>query len=147
MGAIGIVTGWLLPFAYGSGDSLWARSFGSSGGYGVAFWNSYSEVTGGLLDKAYFGFAAAAPILVALLVLLAIAGFVRGAPHRIQALGLVVALLWAIGLAAAFLVLEVGGNWGGDLVELLRKLTPSGIIFLLSSLIVMIGAITRYARS
>jgi len=146
VGALGMVTAWLLPFMYGGG-SLWDRSFGSAGGYGVAFWNSYSTLNGGLLDQAYFGFAAAAPILVAVLVLLAVAGFLRAAPGGLQLIGLLVALLWTIGLAAAFLIVEVGGNWHGDIVDLLRALTPAGIIFLLASLIVVIGAITRLARS
>ena len=146
VGALGIVTAWLLPFPYGGG-SLWDRSFGSAGGYGVAFWNGYSTVNGGLLGQAYFGFAAAAPILVAILLLLAIAGFLRARPGGLQLIGLLVALLWAIGLAGAFLIVEVGGNWNGDIVDLLRALTPGGIILLLASLIVVIGAITRLARS
>lgn len=146
VGGLGMVTAWLLPFMYGGG-SLWDRSFGSAGGYGVAFWNSYSTLNGGLPDQAYFGFAAAAPILVAILLLLAVAGFLRAAPGGLQLIGLLVALLWALGLAAAFLVIEVGGNWHGDIVDLLRALTPAGIIFLLASLIVVIGAITRLARS
>ena len=146
VGAIGIGTAWLLPFPYGAG-SLWERSFGSAGGYGIAFWDGYGSVGGGILDQAYFGFAAAAPILAALLLVLAIAGFLRAAPGSIQVVGLLIALLWAIGLAATFGVLEVGGNWTGSIIDLLRALTPAGIIFLLASLIVVIGAITRLARS
>jgi hypothetical protein len=146
VGALGIVTAWLLPFPYGGG-SLWDRSFGSAGGYGVAFWNGYPSVNGGFLDQAYFGFAAAAPILVAILLLLAIGGFLRASPGGLQLIGLLIALLWAIGLGVTFAILEVGGNWNGSLVDLLRALTPAGIIFLLASLIVVIGAITRLARS
>jgi Double zinc ribbon len=146
VGALGIVTAWLLPFPYGV-DSLWERSFGSVGGYGVGFWNGYSLVSGGVLDDAYFGFAAAAPLLVALLLLLAIGGFLRAAPGVIQVGGLLIAFLWAVGLGATFLILEVGGNWNGSLIDLLRALSPAGIIFLLASLIVIIGAITRLARS
>ena len=146
VGAIGIATAWVLPFAYGDG-SLWQRSFGASGGYGIAFWNGYSSVGGGIAEKAYFGFAAAAPILVALLVVLAIAGFLRAAPGALQVIGLVVATLWAIGLIAMFLMLEIAGNWSSDIVSVLRLISPAGIIFLLAGLIVIIGCATRFARS
>jgi hypothetical protein len=146
VGAAGLVTAWLLPFAYGTG-SLWDRSFGAPGGYGLSFWNGYAAVTGGLLDSAYFGFAAAAPILVALLVLLALGGFLRAAPGVLQIIGLLIAVVWSIGLVGSFISLEVVGNWNGDLVALLRAMTPAGIIFLLASLIVLIGSITRLARS
>jgi hypothetical protein len=146
VGAAGLVTALLLPFAYGAG-SLWDRSFGAPGGYGVSFWNGYAAVTGGLLDSAYFGFAAAAPILVALLVLLALGGFLRAAPGVLQIIGLLIAVVWSIGLVGSFIGLEVVGNWNGDLVALLRAMTPAGIIFLLASLIVLIGSITRLARS
>jgi hypothetical protein len=146
VGAAGLVTAWMLPFAYGAG-SLWDRSFGVPGGYGVSFWNGYAAVTGGLLDSAYFGFAAAAPILVALLVLLALGGFLRGAPGVLQIIGLLIAVVWSIGLVGTFIGLEVVGNWNGDLVGLLRAMTPAGIIFLLAALIVLIGSITRLARS
>ena len=146
VGAIGIATAWALPFAYGDG-SLWQRSFGAVGGYGVAFWNGYSAVGGGLADKAYFGFAAAAPILVAVLVLLALAGFLRAAPGGLQVIGLMVATLWAIGLMVLFVALEVVGNWSSDIVSVLRLISPAGIIFLLAGLIVLIGCATRFARS
>jgi hypothetical protein len=146
VGAIGLVTAWLLPFAYGAG-SLWDRSFGAPGGYGIGFWSGYGSVTGGVIDKAYFGFAAAAPVLVLLLVGLAVAGFLRAAPGTLQLAGLVVALLWALGLVVCFVVVEVAGGWTGDLVELLRAMTPGGIIFLLASLIVVIGSLTRLART
>ncbi len=144
--AIGLVTAWLLPFAY-SGGSLWDRSFGAPGGYGIAFWSAYGSVGGGLADTAYFGFAAAAPILIALLVVLAVAGFLRAAPGQLQRAGIVVALLWALGLAVLFVVVEVAGGWNGDLVSLLRNMSPAGIIFLLASLIVLIGGLTRLGRS
>jgi hypothetical protein len=146
VGAIGIATAWMLPFAYGDG-SLWQRSFGATGGYGIAFWNGYASVGGGIADKAYFGFAAAAPILVALLVLLAIGGFLRAAPGGLQVIGLVVATVWAVGLIALFIVLEIAGNWSGDIVSVLRLISPAGIIFLLAGLIVLIGCATRFARS
>jgi hypothetical protein len=146
VGAAGLATAWLLPFAYGSG-SLWDRSFGAPGGYGIAFWNGYAAVTGGILDSAYYGFAAASPILIALLVFLALGGLLRAAPGGLQVIGLLIALLWAIGLAASFIALEVVVNWNGDVVSLLRAMTPAGIIFLLASLIVLIGVVTRFARS
>ena len=146
VGAVGVATAWVLPFAYGDG-SLWQRSFGASGGYGVAFWNGYAAIGGGIAEKAYFGFAAAAPILVALLVILAIAGFLRAAPGGLQVIGLVVAALWAIGLIAMFLMLEIAGNWSSDIVSVLRLISPAGIIFLLAGLIVLIGCATRFARS
>jgi Double zinc ribbon len=144
--AIGLVTAWLLPFAY-SGGSLWDRSFGAPGGYGIAFWNGYGSVGGGLADKAYFGFAAAAPILIVLVMVLAVAGFLRAAPGQLQRAGIAVALLWALGLAVLFVVIEVVGGWNGDLVSLLREMSPAGIIFLLASLIVLIGGLTRLGRS
>lgn len=146
VGAIGLVTAWLLPFAYGAG-SLWDRSFGAPGGYGIGFWSGYGGVGGGIVDKAYFGFAAAAPVLVLLLVVLAAAGFLRAAPGTLQRAGLVVAAVWAVGLVVCFVIVEVAGGPSGDLVELLRAMTPGGIIFLLASLIVLIGDLTRFART
>jgi hypothetical protein len=145
VGLVGLITGYLLPFAYG-GDSLFDRTMGS-GGYGIAFWNGYDAVGGGLADQAYFGLAAPIPILGLLLVVLALAGFARAAPGPLQMAGLVIALLWSIGLVIAFLVVEVGGAWGGDIVGLLRDLSPAGIIFFLASLIVLIGVLTRFGRS
>jgi hypothetical protein len=146
IGAVGIVAGWLLPFPYGSGASLFERAFGTDG-YGAPFWSGYPDVTGGLADQAYFGFAAPAPLFAALLLVLAIAGMVRARPGMLQGIGLVVALVWAIGLAALFVFVEVVGNAGGPITELLRALTPGGIIFFLASLIVLIGTLTRFARS
>ena len=146
VGAVGIATAWMLPFAYGEG-SLWQRSFGATGGYGIAFWNGYAAVGGGIPDKAYFGFAAAAPILVALLILLVVAGFLRAAPGALQVAGLLVTTIWAVGLIALFVVLEIAGNWSTDLVSVLRVISPAGIIFLLAGLIVLIGCATRFARS
>ena len=146
IGAAGMIAGWLLPFPYGSGSSLFERAFGT-GGYGAPFWSGYPDVTGGLADQAYFGFAAPAPLFAALLLVLSIAGMVRARPGMLQGIGLVISLLWAIGLAALFVVVEVLGNAGGPITELLRALTPGGIIFFLASLIVLIGTLTRFARS
>jgi hypothetical protein len=143
IGVIGLVTAYLLPFAYGT-TSLFERAFGS-GGYGVSFWNAMPE--GGLADTAYFALAAAIPVLCVLLVLLAIAGFVRARPGPLGVVGLAVALGWSVALAILFLIVEVGGNWNGDIVGLLRLLSPAGIIVFLSSLIVVIGTLTRFGRS
>ena len=145
VGIVGIVTAYLLPFAYGT-NSLYERAL-ASGGYGIAFWNGYADVTGGLADQAYFGLAAPSPLVALILLLLAFAGFVRGAPGAIQRLGILIALLWSIATAALFVVVEVLGAWEGDVVGLLRDLSPAGIIFFLASLIVLIGTLTRLARS
>jgi hypothetical protein len=145
IGAIGVAVGWLLPFALGTG-SLYDRAFGDPGGYGVSFWSAYSTI-GGLAQQAYFGFAAPAPILVGLLVLLAAGGMVRGAPGPAQAIGLVIALLWAVGLLALFVIVEIVGGDGSDLVGDLRGMSPAGIIFALASLIVIIGCFTRFGRA
>jgi hypothetical protein len=139
-----MATGWLLPFAFG-GASLWDRSYGAAGGYGAAFWQGYPQ--GSILESSYFGIAAPVPILVLGLVLLALAGFVRAAPGRLQRVGLLIALVWGLGLAALFLVVELFGGPGGDLLSVLRSLSPGGIIFLLAGLIVAIGTLTRLWRA
>ncbi len=87
------------------------------------------------------------PIFAALLLVLVIAGLVRARPGMLQGIGLIISLVWAIGLAALFVLVEVLGNAGGPITELLRALTPGGIIFFLASLIVLIGTLTRFARS
>jgi hypothetical protein len=143
IGVIGLVTAYLLPFAYGT-TSLFERAFGS-GGYGLSFWSSMPE--GGLADTVYFALAAAIPVLCVLLVVLAIAGFVRARPGPLGVIGLAVALGWSVALAVGFLLVEVAGNWSGDIVGLLRLLSPAGIIAFLSSLIVVIGTLTRFGRS
>ncbi len=145
IGLVGLITGYLLPFAYGSG-SLFDRAFGS-GGYGISFWDAYPDVGAALADQAYFGLAAPVLLLGLLLVALAVAGFMRAAPGILQTIGLVVALLWSVGLVLLFLVVELASNWDGDLVGLLRVLTPAGIIFFLSGLIILIGVLTRFGRS
>lgn len=144
IGAAGILTAWLLPFAFG-GASLWDRSYGAPGGYALAFWRDYPA--GPVTDAAYFGLAAPAPALVLLLVLLAVAGVVRAAPGIVQRVGLLIALAWAIGLVGLFLLVELFGGPGGDLVQVLRALSPGGIIFLLAGLIVVIGTLTRLWRA
>ena len=145
IGLAGLVTAYLLPFLYGPGNSLFDRAWGA-GGYGIAFWSGYPDVNATLADQAYFGLAAPVPILGVLLVALAVAGFLRAAPGPIQTVGLAVALLWSVGLIVLFVIVELLANWGGDLVGVLRILTPAGIIFFLSSLIVLIGALTRFSR-
>jgi hypothetical protein len=144
IGLAGMITGYLLPFAYGSG-SLFERAFGA-GGYGIGFWSAYPDGSG-LADQAYFGLAAAVPILGLLLLVLAVAGFVRATPGTLQTVGLAVTLLWSVGLIVLFLVVELAANWSGDLVGMLRDLTPAGIIFFLAGLIVAIGTLTRFGRS
>jgi Double zinc ribbon len=145
IGVVGLITAYLLPFAYGTG-SLFERTIGADG-YGIAFWNGYPDVGGTIADQAYFGLAAPSPILGVLLVVLAVAGFARATPGRAQVVGLVIALLWSVGLIVLFLVAEVAANWSGDLVGMLRELSPAGIIFFLSSLIIVIGCLTRFGRS
>ncbi len=144
IGAAGMATGWLLPFAFG-GASLWERSYGAPGGYGLAFWLGYPQPP--LVDQGYFGLAAPVPLLVLLLIDLAVAGLIRAAPGAFQRIGLLVALVWGLGLAVLFLVVELFGGPGGDLVQVLRSLSPGGIIFLLAGLIVAIGTLTRLWRA
>ena len=145
IGFVGIVTGYLLPFLYGSG-SLFERASGQDG-YGVAFWSAYPEVGAQLADQVYYGLTGPIPLLGLLLLVLAFAGFVRATPGPLQTVGLGIALLWSVGLIILFVVVELAANWGGDLVGMLRVLTPAGIIFFLSSLIILIGTLTRFARS
>lgn len=145
IGAVGLGVAWVLPFAYGR-TSLLQRSFGGDG-YGIAFWNGYPDVEARLVDQAYFGLAAAVPILVLLLAVLSLAGALRARPGMLQLMGLLVALVWALGLAAVFGVVEVVGADASELTALLRSLSPAGIIFFLSSIIVVIGVLTRFARS
>jgi hypothetical protein len=139
-----MITGWLLRFAFG-GASLWDRSYGAPGGYGLSCWQGYP--TGPITKAAYFGLAAPVPILAALLMILAFAGVVRAAPGMLQRIGLFVVLLWALGLVALFLVVELLGGPGGDVIGVLRALSPGGIIFLLAGLIVAIGTLPRLWRA
>jgi hypothetical protein len=143
IGAIFLGVAWALPFAIGD-ESPFEQAFGVAG-YGVSFWSAYDGIAG-LADQAYFGFAAPSPILVLLLVLLAVAGVIKRAPGPLQVIGLVIALVWAIGLIALFVVVEVLGAGASDLLGIMRVLTPGGIIFMLASLIVVIGVFTRLAR-
>ena len=144
IGAAGLLTAWLLPFAFG-GASLWDRSFGAPGGYGIAFWRGYPN--GPLTDATYFGLAAPVPVLLLILVGLAAVGFMRAAPGAIQRVALAISLAWGLGLALLFLLVELFGEPGRDLVQVLRTLSPGGIIFLLAGLIVVIGSLTRLWRA
>ena len=143
IGLIGLITGYLLPFA--DGDSLFDQAFGA-GGYGISFWTAY-PADAGLAETLYFGLAAPVPILAGLLAILAVAGFVKARPGSLQVPGLVIALAWSVGLIVLFVVVEVFGNWSGDLVGVLRELSAGGIILFLASLIVLIGTLTRFGRS
>ena len=145
IGIVGLVTAYFLPFAYGT-SSLFERAFGE-GGWGIAFWTGYDEVGGSIADSAYFGLAAAVPLLAIILLGLAVAGFMRARPGPAQTAFLVISLVWSVALIVMFVVAEVFANWSGDLVGMLRELSPAGIIFFLSSLIVLIGTLTRFARS
>lgn len=145
IGAAGMLTAWLLPFTFG-GASLWDRSFGAPGGYGVAFWSGY-PASGRLVETTYFGLAAPVPILLVLLVALAAVGFLRAAPGMVQRIALAGTLAWCLGLAGMFVVVELLGGPGGDLLGILRALSPAGIIFLLAGLIVAIGSATRLSRA
>jgi hypothetical protein len=140
---VGLITGYLLPFV---GDASLYDGAAGADGYGVAFWSGYSDVGAGLADQAYFGLTAPVPLFALILVILAVAGFMRARPGMLQTIGLVISLAWSVGLIVLFGVVEVGGNWGGDVVGLLRELTPAGIIFFLASLIVLIGTLTRFGR-
>ena len=144
IGAAGLATAWLLPFAFG-GASLWDRAYGAPGGYGLAFWRGYPE--GSILDATYFGLAAPVPLLIAALVVLAAAGLIRAAPGAIQRVALLIALAWGLALVALFLVVELLGGPGGDVISVLRGLSPGGIIFMLAGLIVAIGSLTRLWRA
>jgi hypothetical protein len=80
-------------------------------------------------------------------VVLAVIGLLRSSPAVLQRIGLLIALAWGLGLAALFLVVELFGGPGGDLVQVLRALSPGGIIFMLAGLIVIIGTLTRLWRA
>ncbi len=145
VGALGMATGWLLPFALGTG-SLYDRAFGDPAGYGIAFWTGYDQISG-LASQAYFGFAApgADPGRPA--------PGAGGGRHRqgharrcCRSSAWSSALVWALGLLILFVVVEVLGSDAGDLLGMLAGLSPAGIIFALSSLIVIIGTLTRFGR-
>jgi hypothetical protein len=61
-------------------------------------------------------------------------------------MGLAIALVWSIGMAVLFVLVELLGGAGSGLADMLRNLSPGGIIVFLASLIVLIGTLTRFAR-
>ncbi len=140
--AAGLITAWFLPFSLAP-DSLADQAIGT-GGYGLAFWSGY-PADAGLLESAYFGVAAPLPLLALLMVVLAAAGIVWGIPGRVQRIGLGVVIAWCLAFAALFVVVEVGSGLGDNLIDLLRGLSPAGLIGFLSSVIGAIGAATRLA--
>jgi hypothetical protein len=140
--AVGLATAWFLPFSLADG-SLADQALGP-GGYGLAFWSAY-PADAGLLQTAYFGVAAALPVAVGLLLILAVVGMVRGAPGRPQRIGLGIAIAWCAALAVLFVLVEIGSGLGDDLIGLLRGLSPAGLIGFLSGIIGAIGSVTRMA--
>lgn len=140
--AAGMATAWLLPFAMGDG-SLADQALGVNG-YGAAFWTG-SPTDAGILQTAYYGLAAPLPILVGLLLVLAMAGILRASPGRVQRLGLVIAIAWCLAFAVLFVVVEIGSGLGDDLINLLRGLSPAGLIGFLAGIIGTIGGTTRLA--
>lgn len=140
--AAGMVVAWMLPFAMGTG-SLADQALGSDG-YGLAFWTGYPP-DANFLETAYFGLAAPLPVLALLLALLAVAGVIRAAPGRLQRIGLLIAIAWCAAFAGLFVVVEIGSGLGGGLINLLRGLSPAGLIGSLSGVIGAIGGLTRLA--
>ena len=138
--AVGLVIAWLLPFHAGVG-SLYDQAAGP-GGFGFAFWTAYPDTD--FLGKAYYGLAAPLPVLSLLLIVLAAAGVVWAHAGRIQAVGLGVAFLWAAGFGLMFVVVEIGGGLGDNLIGMLRGLSSGGLIGFLTALIAVIGIATRF---
>ncbi len=142
IGAFGLATAWFLPFAVGGG-SLADQALGPDG-FGFAFWSASPE-DAGLLEAAYFGIAAPLPVLVAVMLVLAGVGVLRAVPGRVQRVGLAIVLAWCAAFAVLFVVFEIGSALGGDLIGLLRSLSPAGLIGSLSGVIGAIGSVTRLA--
>ncbi|HEY7452052.1 MAG TPA: zinc ribbon domain-containing protein [Candidatus Limnocylindria bacterium] len=140
--AAGFFTAWILPFAMGEG-SLADQALGPDG-FGIAFWTAYPP-DAGLLESAYFGLAAPLPVLIGLLVLLAVIGVFRAVPGRVQRVGLAAAIAWCAAFAVLFVVVEIGSGLGGSLIDLLRGLSPAGLIGFLAGVIGTIGGFTRLA--
>jgi len=140
--AVGLATAWFLPFSLADG-SLADQALGPDG-YGIAFWSAY-PADAGLLQTVYFGVAAPLPVVVGLLLILAVAGMLRGAPGRPQRIGLGIALACCAALAVLFVLVEIGSGLGDDLIGLLRGLSPAGLIGFLSGIIGAIGSVTRMA--
>lgn len=140
--AAGLLTAWFLPFSVG-GAALADQALGPDG-FRFAFWTGL-PADAGVLEAAYFAVAAPLPVLVALLIALAVVGVPWGSPGRGQRLALSLALLWCLAFATLFVVVEIGSGLGGGLIDLLRGLSPAGLIGFLSGAIGAIGATTRLA--
>jgi hypothetical protein len=76
---------------------------------------------------------------------LAAVGIFRASPGRLQRVGLVIAIAWCLAFAVLFVVVEIGSGLGDDLINLLRGLSPAGLIGFLSGVIGAIGGTTRLA--
>jgi hypothetical protein len=57
----------------------------------------------------------------------------------------VIAIAWCLAFAVLFVVVEIGSGLGDDLINLLRGLSPAGLIGFLSGVIGAIGGTTRLA--
>jgi hypothetical protein len=79
------------------------------------------------------------------MILLALVGAARAVPGRPQRLGLGIVFLWCVAFAALFVVVEIAAALGGDLLGLLRGLSPAGLIGFLAGVIGAIGSVTRLA--
>ena len=145
LAAAGLALAWTLPFAFGAG-SLVSQAFRPVNEFGPTVSAAYPDEAD-LLGRAYYGLAAYFPVLSALLVLLAGVGVVRAQPGRVQKAGLLVGALWVASLVVLFLVVEVGSGLGGGLLDLVRGMSPGGLIGALAGLIALIGLATRWAAS
>ena len=143
IGMVGLITGYLLPFAYGTG-SLYERAFGARR-LRHRVLDRVPPDEGRLADTGVLrprgtgadpGRAPRHPRRRRLR---------PRRPGTLQTHGLVVALAWSVGLIVLFVVVEVVGNWSGDIVDVLRAAHAGGIILFLASLIVVIGTLTGSA--
>ncbi len=142
--AAGLLASWFLPFGL-VGQSLAEHLFGA-GGTGPAFWTAYPGGAS-VIESAFYAVAAPLPLLSALLVTLAVAGFVRAVAGRGQRAGAWIAIGWSTAFIVGFLGVEVAGGFGSGLIGLLRGMSPAGLIGFLASLIAIVGAVTRLADS
>ena len=112
VGALGMATGWLLPFYSGTG-SLYDRSFGDPAGYGISFWTAYDDFSG-LGPRRPTSASPPDPA----------AGRPAGRPGCKGIVKLRLgccrssawyALVWAIGLLILFVLVEVPGSSAGTM--------------------------------
>jgi hypothetical protein len=82
---------------------------------------------------------------VALLGILAVVGIIRALPGRVQRVALGVVIAWCLAFTTLFVVVEIGSGLGSDLIDLLRGLSPAGLIGSLAGVIGAIGGVTRMA--